>query len=74
MSENKTSTWMGLLMAKKSNTLPPISKYNNFDIHPTPTQNIIRKLNPTHPIILLALNQPVRACSVLLQSIWIECD
>jgi hypothetical protein len=29
---------LGLLMAKKSNPLPPIPKSNYFDIHPTPNQ------------------------------------
>jgi hypothetical protein len=33
-------------MAKKSNPLPPIPKYNNFDIHPTPTPKYKKKIKP----------------------------
>jgi hypothetical protein len=38
---------------KKSNLLPPIPKYNNFDIHPTPTQKFKKKIkpNPSNNII-----------------------
>jgi hypothetical protein len=31
---------------KKSNPLPPIPKYNNFDIHPTPTPKYKKKIKP----------------------------
>jgi hypothetical protein len=48
---------------KKSNSRPHISKSNNFDIItlifiPHTSKNI-RKLNSTHPIILLTPNQLV---------------
>jgi hypothetical protein len=50
---------IGLLMAKNLTHSHPYSNIIILISIPHPPQNIRRKLNPTHPIILLTPNQPV---------------
>jgi hypothetical protein len=65
---------VGLLMAKNPIHSHPYPNLITLISIPHPTKNTRGKLNPTHPIALLIPNQPVRACSVSSQSMWIEWD